>query len=61
MLKCNICPLTFFLDEFLEQFAYHLEIFSSLYVSSSFSLSVRESVVTADAETLKVKGLLDVL
>ena len=35
--------------------------FSSLYVSSSFSLSVRASVVIADAETLKVKALFDVL
>jgi len=35
--------------------------FSSLYVSSSLSLSVRASVVIADAETLKVKGLFDVL
>ena len=60
MLKCDICPLTF-LGEFLEQFASRPEIFSSLYVSSSFSLSVRASVVTVDAETLKVKGLFEVL
>ena len=42
--------------------ALRLDVYKrQLYVSSSLSLSVRASVVTADAETLKVKGLFDVL